>query len=101
MYRNEEPPERIQSAVCEQCGRDVKSWINLILDDDGDWRCTSCRMGNLRSKKSWPGQRCDVLGCTLTAQDHMNEFRRIVTSSKWDEQFATKRDLRTLEEVPF
>ena len=88
----------MNSPVCEQCGRDVKYWSNLIQDDDGDWRCSNCRMSNLKLKKSWNGQRCDVLGCGLTAKDHIDEFRRIVSIHAWDERFATKREI---EEVPF
>lgn len=89
----------MNSPTCEQCGRDVKYWSNLIQDDDGDWRCSGCRMANLKLKKSWPGQKCDVPGCTLTAKDHIEEFRRIVNSATWNDRFASKRD--DIEEVPF
>lgn len=31
-------------------------------------------------------------GCTLTAKDHIEEFRRIVNKASWDDRFASRRD---------
>ena len=86
--------------VCEQCGRDVTYWSNLIQEDDGAWRCSSCRMAMLQAMKSWPGQRCTMLGCDKTAKDHIAEFRRIVMSSAWRERFASQREPGD-DDVPF
>ena len=87
------------SPVCEQCGRDAGSWNHLIQTDEGDWLCTSCRVSRIRARKSWPGQRCTMLGCALTAKDHIDEFRRIVSTEAWHNRFASKRE--EVEEVPF
>jgi len=97
-----EGPERKYSPTCEMCARDAVYWTNLIQDDDGMWICSDCRMRSLEQKKAWPGQKCDVPGCTKTAKEHIEEFRQIVNSGKWAVRFASKRKPTPPdEELPF
>jgi hypothetical protein len=77
--------------ICEACGHDVQRWNNLIQDDDGAWRCTSCRLRAMRDNSGWMEQRCNVGTCTKTAREHIEEFRVIVTTAAWEEKFATRR----------
>ncbi len=40
------------------------------------WLCATCRIKDLEDHKSWPGQKCNMVGCDKTAQQHMDEGLR-------------------------
>jgi len=89
----------IPKAKCDYCGREIGN-TGLVQVDSGEWYCTNCRVSLLRERRAWPGQKCDVIGCTLTVKDHIEEFRRIVSSTAWDSRFKSNRDDKK-EDVPF
>ena len=88
--RAQEGPESPAKA-CSVCGHGFVYWTGLIRAEDGSWLCTPCRLGWLERRMSKPGDRCQEPGCDMTTQQHIDEFRHVVSGPEWGRRFTSDR----------
>ena len=79
--------------VCEGCRRSFTFWTELTQDEQL-WLCQDCRLERLRMRDSKPHYQCTIAGCSLTAGQHIEAFRAIVSSGAWATRFTTQRPAR-------
>lgn len=82
-----EPDATSARPACSVCHA-VTGWTQLTRDEDGHLRCASCHLAVLHGRMAAPEERCED---GQTVAEKITEFRRIVTSEGWKQQFSTKR----------
>src|SRR5712691_5444603 len=76
---------KVEARACPRCRQRPAS--SFFLGEEGHI-CGACWNTEHSSK---PTDRCTEPGCTKTAQDHIEEFRRIVARPEWQEKFGSRR----------